>query len=115
MIDDEIITDFERIPQDGQRVYIKLVPEGDNKDIGVGMKLAGTGLAIIGVIVAACTGWTGVGLGIGAALIGTGVGILTGGVALYNMNIPNMDREKPEQDPSVRGIFLCTTRHSPHH
>ena len=103
MIDDEIITDFERIPQEGQRVYIKLVPEGDNKSAGVGMKIAGTGLAIIGVIVAACTGWTGIGAGIGAALIGAGIGMFSGGVALYNMNIPNTDREKPEQDPSVRG------------
>ena len=103
MIDDEIITDFERIPEEGQRVYIKLVPEGDNKSAGVGMKIAGTGLAIIGVIVAACTGWTGIGAGIGAALIGAGIGMFSGGVALYNMNIPNTDREKPEQDPSVRG------------
>ena len=29
MIDDEIITDFERVPEEGQRVYLKIVPEGD--------------------------------------------------------------------------------------
>lgn len=100
MIDDEIITDFERVPEEGQRVYIKLVPEGDNKDTGAGMKAGGGFLAIVGVMLML----TPVTAAFGAALIGAGIGLFAGGMVLYNTEIPSStDREKPEQDPSIRG------------
>ena len=104
LFNDEIITDFSRVPADGTTVLLKLVPTGDNQDTGVGMKIGGAALAVIGVIVAAVGSWTGVGLGIGAALIGSGVGMLAGGIALYNIDIPSLkDRPSPEQDASIRG------------
>jgi len=104
MIDDEIITDFERVPEEGQRVYLKLVPEGDNQSVGAGMKVGGVVLSIIGIIVAAATSWTGVGAFVGAALLGAGIGLLSGGVVLYNTQIPSLaENEKPEQDPAIRG------------
>ena len=100
MIDDEIITDFERVPEEGQRVYIKLVPEGDNnKDSGTGMKIAGGLLTVVGAILAFTPASA-----LGFCLIGCGVGMFAGGVVLYNTDIPSLtDREKPEQDPSIRG------------
>ena len=100
MIDDEIITDFERVPEEGQRVYIKLVPEGDNnKDSGAGMKIAGGLLTVVGAILAFTPASA-----LGFCLIGCGVGMFAGGVVLYNTDIPSLsDREKPEQDPSIRG------------
>ena len=104
MIDDEIVTDFERIPEESQRVYLKLVPEGDNQSVGAGMKAGGVVLSIIGIIVAAATSWTGVGAFVGAALLGAGIGLLSGGVVLYNTQIPSLaENEKPEQDPAIRG------------
>lgn len=100
MIDDEIITDFERVPEEGQRVYIKLVPEGDNnKDSGAGMKFAGGLLTVVGAILAFTPA-----AALGFCLMGCGVGMFAGGVILYNIDIPSLsDREKPEQDPSIRG------------
>ncbi len=108
LIDDEIITDFSRVPEDGQHVYIKLVPEGDNKEAGTGMKVAGGALVAVGVVVGVLTSWTGIGAFAGAALVGAGIGVMTGGVVLYNTDIPSLDannkkRETPEQDPSIRG------------
>ncbi len=104
MIDDEIVTDFERIPEESQRVYLKLVPEGDNQSLGAGMKAGGVVLSIIGIIVAAATSWTGVGAFFGMALLGAGIGLLSGGAVLYNTQIPSLaDNEKPEQDPAIRG------------
>ena len=108
LIDDEIITDFSRFPKDGQHVYVKLVPEGDNESTGTGMKIGG-GLAVLGGIIAIATlGWTGVGGFLGAALIGAGVSCFVGGVVFYNIDIPSVttnrkNQEAPEQDPSIRG------------
>ena len=52
LIDDEIVTDFTRIPKDGQHVYIKLVPEGDSqKEAGRNSKITGGLLAGLGVAV----------------------------------------------------------------
>lgn len=100
LFDDEIITDFERIPEENQHVYIKLVPEGDNKEMGTGMKIGGGILTALGVVLA-CIPATN---GIGVALIGAGIGMVAGGITLYNLEIPKLeDREKPEQDPSIRG------------
>ncbi|MBR0495396.1 MAG: hypothetical protein IJJ71_04370 [Treponema sp.] len=109
LIDDEIVTDFTRIPEDGQHVFIKLVPEGDNKSTGTGMKVGGA-LAVVGGIAAiAFLGWTGIGGAAGAALIGIGIGCFAGGTVLYNLNIevPSLSQNKkqqaPEQDPAIRG------------
>ena len=104
LIDDEPVSDFERILIDGQHVYMKIVPEGDNEDTGIGMKIAGAGLAVLGVGVMLSFG--AVAAGIGVALIGSGVGLLMGGVALYNTDIPTLNKTEhasPMQDPSIRG------------
>ena len=102
MVDDVIITDFDLIPEDGQTVYIKLVPEGGGtpKEQGGAMKFAGYAMALVGGILTL----TGVGAGLGLALIGTGIGMVAGGTVLMNVNIPSLnDRESPEQSPSIRG------------
>lgn len=108
LFDDEIVTDFERKPEENQHVYIKLVPEGDNQDTGTGMKIGGGVLAALGVALTIFT--AGTGAMIGAALIGTGVSMLVGGIVLYNVEIPDIStankrrqQESPEQDPSVKG------------
>lgn len=99
MIEDEIVTDFERMPEEGQHLYIKLVPEGDNKGAGTGMKIGGGLLTVIGAILLFTPA-----SGLGAGLLGAGVGLLAGGITLYNIDIPTPgDREKPENDPSIRG------------
>lgn len=106
LINDEIVTDFEQIPNDGDSVYIKLVPEGDTKDVAVGEKIAGGALSVLGVVVAALTHWTGVGAFIGATLIGTGISLLAGGIVLYNTNIPDINHKTPQKaelSPSIRG------------
>ena len=90
MIDDEIITDFERIPEEGQRVYVKIVPEGDSPEsAGNGMKVGGALISVIGVILCFTPA-----AGLGAMLIGTGIGLFAGGMILHNIDLPNMnDRE----------------------
>ena len=102
MVDDVIITDFDLIPEDGQTVYIKLVPEGGGtpQQQGGAMKFAGYAMSLVGGILTL----TGVGAGLGLALIGTGIGMVAGGTVLMNVNIPSLnDRESPEQSPSIRG------------
>lgn len=102
LIDDVIITDFDLIPEDGQTVYIKLVPEGGGtpKEQGGAMKFVGYAMSLVGGILTL----TGVGSGLGLALIGTGIGMVAGGTILMNVNIPSLnDRESPEQSPSIRG------------
>ena len=101
LINDNPVTDFNTKTNDGDTVYIKLVPEGDNQEAGVGMKIGGGLLVAIGVLVSFAS-W-GFAAPLGAALIGSGIGLFTGGIALYNLDIPNMDREEPKQDPSIRG------------
>lgn len=104
MVGDEIISDIDFVPEDGQTVYIKLFPEGDNRDTGTGMKVAGGIMAVAGGIVMAVTGWTGVGAMFGAMLMGAGVSMFAGGSVLYNLEIPSLSSgEQPEQDPSIRG------------
>jgi hypothetical protein len=96
----EIVKDFSIAAKDGDNLSIKFVPYGGPSEVGVGMKIGGWALAIAGGILIA----TGYGAGIGAALIGAGVGMLSGGTALLNINIPKAgDTEKPENDPSIRG------------
>lgn len=104
LVNDLPVTDFSTVANDGDTVYIKLVPEGgDNRSAGAGMK--GGGWAMIGLgIVSMFLGP--VGIGIGAALIGAGIGMVASGHVLYNLDIPSMnnkEREQPEQDPSIRG------------
>ena len=104
MVNDEIVTDFEKSVKDNDTVYIKVVPEGgDNKDTGKGMSWAGASMVVLGTVLV----MTGVGAGFGVALIGAGVGCLASGIALYNTDIPTPKtpnaREAPEQDPSLRG------------
>lgn len=102
LIDDVVITDFDLIPEDGQTVYIKLVPEGGGtpKEQGGAMKFVGYAMSLVGGILTL----TGVGSGLGLALIGTGIGMVAGGTILMNVNIPSLnDRESPEQSPSIRG------------
>lgn len=109
MIDDEIVTDFTRIPEEKNHVYIKLVPEGDsNEDAGKGMKVGGTLSVIAGITTIAFLGWTGLGGLLGAAFIGAGLACFAGGAVLCNINveIPSVGKTKqeaPEQDPSIRG------------
>lgn len=103
MINDLPVTDFSVIAKDGDTVYIKLVPEGgDTRSTGAGMKAGGwamVGLGIVSMFLGP------VGIGIGAALIGAGIGMAASGQVLYNLDIPdvNKEREQPEQDPSIRG------------
>ena len=104
MINDLPVTDFSVTANDGDTVYIKLVPEGgDTRSTGAGMKAGGwtmVGLGIVSMFLGP------VGIGIGAALIGAGIGMTASGQVLYNLDIPdvnNKEREQPEQDPSIRG------------
>ena len=108
LFDDEIVTDFERKPEENQHIYIKLVPEGDNKDTGNGMKAGGALLTLAGIASIALLGWTGAGGLLGASLIGAGIACFAGGIALYNYEIPDVStnrkkQESPEQDPSIKG------------
>lgn len=103
LIDDVIITDFDLIPEDGQAVYIKLVPEGGGTPKEQGGAMKGGGWAAIALGIAAIFIPV-VGPFLGAALIGSGVGMVLGGTVLMNMDIPSLnDREQPEQSPSIRG------------
>ncbi len=103
LIADRKVTDFTEIPEDGSTVYIKVVPAGSNKQAGKGMGWVG------GLMIAAGAAlvWYGPTSGLGVALIGSGIGLLSGGVVLYNTQIPkiggNSDHEAVEQSPSIRG------------
>ena len=101
LVGDTVITDFSTVPADGERVYIKLVPEGNNQEMGNGMKAGGGILIALGIAASFIPYVGGI---LGAALIGSGIGMLAGGIVMYNMQIPSLnEREKPEQDPSIRG------------
>ena len=103
LIDDVIITDFDLIPEDGQTVYIRLVPEGGGTPQQQGGAMKGGGWAAIALGVASIFIPV-VGPFLGAALIGSGVGMVLGGTVLMNLDIPSLnDRESPEQSPSIRG------------
>ncbi len=100
----EIVTDFSRLAYDGDTLWIKFVPHGSPQQAGAGMKVGGYALTFLGIVISAVFGWTGVGGFIGSALIGTGLSMTLGGTVLLNINIPSIkDREKPENDPSIRG------------
>jgi len=98
----EIVKDFSIRANDSDTLSIKFVPYGNNQDAGVAMKAGGWGAVAIGVLLIA----TGVGVGVGIALIGTGLSMALGGQVLLgiDINIPSIkDREKPKNDPSIRG------------
>ncbi len=100
------VKDFSAVANDGDTVYIKLVPEGDNRSQGAAMKAGGWTMVFLGAIIAIATSWTGAGAVAGMALIGVGIGLATSGHILYNLDTPdiiNQERERPEQDPSIRG------------
>lgn len=104
LLNDEIITDFERQTNDGDTLYVKLVPEGDGspQSVGKSEKWAGALLTAAGVALLFVPGF---GPFAGVALIGAGIGTFANGVLLYNTDFsnPTKDREQPEQSPSIRG------------
>ena len=96
----EIVADFSLPALDGDTLWIKFVPAGSPGQAGAGMKVGGWALAFVGAVLAL----TGYGSAIGVALIGSGIGMIAGGAVLMNTNIPSFDdKEKPENDPSIRG------------
>jgi len=99
----EIVKDFSTIAQDGDTLWIKFVPYGTTEEAGAGMKIGGWALTALGI---AALFIPALGIPLGVACIGTGIGMITGGQVLLNLdiNMPSLkDREKPEQDPSIRG------------
>jgi len=102
----EIVKDFSIVAQDGDTLWIKFVPYGSTDAAGAGMKAGGWAMIVVGAIIGIATSWTGVGSFFGMSLVGAGIGLVSGGQVLLNLdvNIPSIkDREKPEQDPSIRG------------
>jgi len=96
----EIVTDFTIRAEDRDTLWIKFVPYGT----GTEMKAGGWALAAIGLLVGVTFGWTGFGAVAGAALIGSGLAMALGGTVLMNYNVPSLkEREKPDQDPSIKG------------
>jgi hypothetical protein len=103
LIDDEMVTDPDRIPPEGSTVYINVVPEGTGdsmKDAGKGTLWAGIGLMAIGTLITVISGGTLA--GVGAALIGSGIGLVAGGAVLLNTEIPS-PRKTGEEMESIRG------------
>lgn len=103
LINDEIITDFDRIPEDEVTVYLKFVPEGgggDTKQTGQKMEGWGVVTALVGVGLLFVPGMQ----AIGVSLILTGGSMVASGYAISNIDIPSLgDRERPQQRPSIRG------------
>ncbi|MDR2471496.1 MAG: hypothetical protein LBD09_05245, partial [Treponema sp.] len=106
LIDDEIVTGVDRIPPDGSTVYIKVLPAGSPKEAGKASFWAGIGLIVGGAIIGLTLGWTGVGGVFAGMMIGSGVGLVAGGTALMNLEIPVpplKGRETGNQMESIRG------------
>ena len=98
----EIVADFNEYALSGDTLTIKFVPYGTPQETGVGMKIGGWALIIAGAVISIAS--YGALAGIGVALIGSGVGLTLGGSVLMNLTTPTIgDREKPENDPSIRG------------
>ena len=96
----EIITDFSTPAQDGDTLWIKFVPYGDNREAGIGMKIGGWAMMIVGAVLTL----TGYGSGFGVALLGAGLGMTLTGTVMMNISIPiPKDAKKPDTDPSIRG------------
>lgn len=110
LVEDNPITDnFDQIPEDGSRIYIRIIPQGSDastEDVGKGMTWGGIGVIVAGVAIAAFAGWTGVGAMAGFALIGTGISMTIGGVVVLNTDFSSpsgKSRTSPTQDPSLKG------------
>ncbi|MDR1506577.1 MAG: hypothetical protein LBI67_05690 [Treponema sp.] len=101
LINDEIVTDPSRIPQDGSTVYILLAAAGSSPEkTGKGGLLIGAFLIAGGILATVATfGAAGF---IGSLLIGAGVSMMLGGIVLMNMEIPK-GRETGSQMESIRG------------
>ena len=102
-IDGRRITDLDYVPPDGSTVYLKTIPGGgDNRSTGTGMKVAGGLLVAVGVALSIFT--VGIGVPIGAGLIGAGIGLFAGGMALFNLQIPQTSLpEAPVPRPGISG------------
>ena len=111
LVEDEPIKDnYDRIPKDGSRVYIRIMPEGEGwdlstkegrEDAGLAGKMAGGIMSLVGAVLLFTPA-----AGLGALLVGAGIAVTLAGIVLYNMDfgVPNMkDRTTPKQDPSLRG------------
>lgn len=102
MLNDQIVTDFETIVPAGASLYIKLVPEGDSPEETESKAGIWTGLAItIAGVVMLFTPMFAIGIG----WIGIGCTMFTAsGMAYINLQQQKVvDREKSENDPSIRG------------
>ena len=100
----EIVKDFSECAASGDTLVIKFVPYGTLEESGRGMKIGGWVLMGLGAIISIAS--AGSLAGIGVALIGSGLSMTLGGTVLMNVNIPTpslKDREKPDNDPSIRG------------
>ncbi len=101
LIDDEIVTDFSKTPEDGKTLYVKLIPGNDQHEAGTAMKGGGVLLTALGI---AASFIPFAGAFLGPALIGAGIGCFLSGVVIYNFQVPTVkERKTPEQDPSLRG------------
>ncbi|MDR1575603.1 MAG: hypothetical protein LBS37_06315, partial [Treponema sp.] len=101
LIDDEMVSDTNRIPPEGSTVYVNVVPQGGGspKDSGKAMFWAGLGMGLLGV---AALFIPVVGIALGSALIGSGVSMMLGGAVLMNTEIPAA-RDAGNQMESIRG------------
>jgi hypothetical protein len=101
----EIVRDFSILARDGDALWIKFVPYGTTRETGIAMKAGGWALTALVLATALFSPALAFSV-LGIVLIGTGISLAAGGMVLMNidLNIPSVkDREKPENDPSVRG------------
>ncbi len=103
LVEDEPIRgDWDRIPEDGSRVYIRIMPEGDTpKEAGINKIGFGGFAAALGLMLMFTPA-----AGLGVAMIGVGMAVAFTGFLLVNMSfdVPTVkNRERPKQDPSLRG------------
>lgn len=112
-VDGEIITDFDYIPRDGATVWLRVVPSGTGnqmRDNGIGMKVAGGAMILVGVLLSIFSYGTLASVGVG--LIGSGVSMLLGGIVMYNIDIPleGTADNSPQTRPGLKGS-RNTARH----
>lgn len=104
LLNDEVVTDFQQKTKDGDTLYLKIVPEGDNQEIGVAEKWVGGLTAAAGVALIIAGAFTGGSLsGIGVSVLLGGISMFVSGVCVYNMELPKLDSNKTERSPSIRG------------
>ena len=104
LLNDEVVTDFQQKTKDGDTLYLKIVPEGDNQEIGVAEKWVGGITAVAGVALIIAGAFTGGSLsGIGVSVLLGGISMFVSGVCIYNTELPKLDSNKTERSPSIRG------------